>query len=182
LATAASGPLADYVAAAQLTRAEQEVSMLAASVVRLCSDVGAERTRSMSWMAFDLLVGAGRTPVSADSTTFRWVNADSAWRVGHLDAHLVTNAAGYSERDVSAETGWRGPYVSGSIHADPWGRRYAVNAAIARAAHGAVMVVSAGADGIVQTPFAANSGFGDDVVATIFSRGCLRQRQGRTIR
>lgn len=78
-----------------------------------------------------------------------------------LDHHLRENRPPYPEVAAGVGSGWNGPYLSKVIEGDPWGNRYMVNTAFSRfgAGHGggrdrcAVFVISAGPDGIIQTPF-----------------------------
>jgi type II secretory pathway pseudopilin PulG len=111
--------------------------------------------------------------------------------------HLITNAVSYPVPTQASfgvggpqfGTGWRGAYIS-TIGADPWGNRYAANtvflgvasdsntAAEEGVANGGwtrdVIVLSAGRDSTIQTPFAGTatggSGAGsanDDVFYTV---------------
>ena len=85
---------------------------------------------------------------------------------GSLADQLVTNAPGYTLRSAVSQFGWNGPYFSSQLMADPWGNRYAVNAALVDLSPGAAMangqakmavwVLSAGPNGVVETPFAAS--------------------------
>jgi type II secretory pathway pseudopilin PulG len=107
----------------------------------------------------------------------RWRQA----RVDALDDHLRTNRRGYRYRRPGEYGGWNGPYLSAEIQGDPWGKRYLVNSqfldgsATAADANGnprrAVFVISAGADGIIDTPFEQPivdaRGHGDDIVVRI---------------
>jgi len=110
--------------------------------------------------------------------------------------HLITNAAGYPVPSQASfgvggpqfGTGWRGAYIS-TIGADPWGNRYAANTVFLGVAADSstagegigtggwthdVIVLSAGRDSTVQTPFGGTttggSGAGtanDDVFYTV---------------
>ena len=84
--------------------------------------------------------------------------------------------------------GWRGPYVTGPITSDPWGAMYQANTVFLTVATNAtdgagspddtqeglreagwrrsVLVLSAGSNGLVETPFGASgtSAGGDDVI------------------
>jgi type II secretory pathway pseudopilin PulG len=107
----------------------------------------------------------------------RWRDTPSA----SLDDHLMNNRRGYRFRRIGEYGGWNGPYVSAEIKGDPWGRQFLVNsrwldgATSAADAQGrirrAVFVVSAGADGVVDTPFEQSivdaRAFGDDIVIRI---------------
>jgi hypothetical protein len=110
--------------------------------------------------------------------------------------HLITNAAGYPVPSQASfgvggpqfGTGWRGAYIS-TLGADPWGNRYAANTVFLGVAADSstagegigtggwthdVIVLSAGRDSTVQTPFGGTttggSGAGtanDDVFYTV---------------
>ena len=102
-------------------------------------------------------------------------------RADALDDHLRTNRHGYRYRRPGEYGGWNGPYVSATIAGDPWGKKYMVNSqyldgsASAADAEGnprkAVFVVSAGADGVIDTPFEQPivdaRAYGDDIVIRI---------------
>jgi prepilin-type N-terminal cleavage/methylation domain-containing protein len=108
----------------------------------------------------DLLVSQGNVP--AEDIPTPWTTGVA----GSLSDQLVTNAPGYTMRSAAAPFGWNGPYFSSQLGADPWGNRYAVNVALvdlspgAATANGqpkmAVWVLSAGPNGILETPFAAS--------------------------
>lgn len=57
---------------------------------------------------------------------------------------------------------WKGPYF-GSVEADPWGNSYFVNAQGFGVANQAVLVLSAGPDGVIQTGSADAAPAGDDI-------------------
>jgi type II secretory pathway pseudopilin PulG len=102
-------------------------------------------------------------------------------RTAALDDHLRTNRRGYRYRRPGEYGGWNGPYVSAEIQGDPWGKQYMINSqfldgsASAADADGnprrAVFVVSAGADGIIDTPFEQPivdaRAYGDDIAIRI---------------
>lgn len=102
-------------------------------------------------------------------------------RAGSLGDHLYTNRHGYRLRRPGEYAGWNGPYVSAEVKGDPWGNQYMVNThflnGASTAADGqgrmrrAVFVVSAGYNGVVETPYEqpindARS-YGDDIVIRI---------------
>jgi len=105
---------------------------------------------------------------------------DAAWtgesghnRVGRLDDHLQSNAAGYETASAGPAAfgarGWRGPYLSPGIKPDAWGHRYVMNVASWSQRRGALVVLSAGPNGIIDTPFdmpGAAPG-GDDLIAIV---------------
>lgn len=80
-----------------------------------------------------------------------------------VTAHLVRNQRGYAGRVASGGRGWAGPYVTTPPGEDPWGYAYLVNVFyldprdIMQEADGtrlgAVWVLSAGPNGVIETPF-----------------------------
>jgi hypothetical protein len=80
-------------------------------------------------------------------------------------------------------SGWRGAYVAGPVGLDPWGRVYQASTVFLAVASDAaagtgegqaaggwshdVVVISAGADAAIQTPFGGPDTGGDDVVAIV---------------
>jgi hypothetical protein len=75
-----------------------------------------------------------------------------------LDDALLSDAMG-------GET-WSGPYIPG-LHPDPWGYAYLVNADGWLTRQEQPMVLSAGPDGIVQTPADAWEPTGDDILLVL---------------
>jgi type II secretory pathway pseudopilin PulG len=96
-----------------------------------------------------------------------------------LDMHLRFNARNYPVVVSGPGTGWNGPYIAREIAGDPWGNRYMINVAYLRGmpkgvsdcSSCAVFVLSAGPNGVVETPFTQQIGramaVGDDVVVRI---------------
>jgi prepilin-type N-terminal cleavage/methylation domain-containing protein len=105
----------------------------------------------------DLLVSTGNVPVVA---------APNTWTTGTndlLDDQLISNVPGYTMRTATATFGWNGPYLSSTIGADAWNNRYSVNIGLIDTTQGtqtsggatksAVWVISAGANGTLDTPY-----------------------------
>lgn len=98
-------------------------------------------------------------PQSGRAARRAWLEAAT----GLIDDHLITNRAGHRLKRPSDTAGWNGPYISAVIKSDPWGKRYLVNTgwlsggASAADENGdmrrAVFVVSAGDNGVIDTPF-----------------------------
>lgn len=119
----------------------------------------------------DLLVGPGNVPTVASAST---------WTTGTTDAltdQLMSNAPAYAMRTAMTQFGWNGPYLSSGIGTDAWNNRYMVNIGLMDATQGtqtaagatksAVWVISAGANGSIETAYtqtmtAATLG-GDDI-------------------
>lgn len=90
----------------------------------------------------------------------------SDWTSSRLDlmsAHLTRNGRGYRAKDPLGRFGWAGPYLSADVHRDAWGYAYLVNVFyldprdvlldLDGTPLGAVYVLSAGPNGILETPF-----------------------------
>jgi type II secretory pathway pseudopilin PulG len=108
-----------------------------------------------------------------------------------MDSHLVNNAAGYTAASFTSGggprngIGWRGVYLNGPIDVDPWGYAYQANTLFFATANDAaagtgegqrsggwsseVVVISAGSNGVIQTPFGgtATATVGDDVLYAV---------------
>jgi prepilin-type N-terminal cleavage/methylation domain-containing protein len=128
-----------------------------------------------------LLASEGNIPTLGAGVT-TWNTATTAATCDLLSNHLSANTPKSQATNLyptttsapGSEFIWRGPYQP-SFPADPWGNRYAVNignATSVAASSNAVWVLSAGADGIIQTVFnpalpavgATLTTSGDDIV------------------
>lgn len=106
-------------------------------------------------------------------------NAAWAYRTP-LDLDNADNTfASDASAGFNSEFAWRGPYLTAPLPPDPWGNRYAVNVEFmdpvadsvgsAGWAHG-VVALSAGPDGEIDTPFAADAlRPGDDDILYVLS-------------
>lgn len=110
----------------------------------------------------DTLLGALASEASIPDTS----EAASPWTQSRLDlmtAHLLRNERGYQGRITSGGLGWAGPYLSSVPGEDPWGYAYLVNVFHLDPRNivqepdgtplGAVWVLSAGPNGVIETPF-----------------------------
>jgi type II secretory pathway pseudopilin PulG len=132
-----------------------------------------------------LLAAPGQGAVSLTANTRAALRAERRrWRdtaAGSLDDHLMNNRRGYRVRRSGDYGGWNGPYISAEVKGDPWGRQFLINSqwldggastadALGRIRR-AVFVVSAGADGVIDTPFEQSvvdaRAYGDDIVIRI---------------
>lgn len=173
LSAATAPAVNDYIEEAKLVRATHDVRTIAAVLTRLFNDVSSERTSKTGWASYHLLVGAGAPPATRGAGTDMWAGAVRDEAVGLLDDHLTTNSAGYTRRAPGALFGWRGAYLQERIQPDPWGYRYAVNVRATNTRHSHTVVLSAGPDGIVESPFESDGlpTTGDDIVAVVSSTG-----------
>ncbi len=128
------------------------------------------------------------SPVGWDDAVGGTVDLMADHLITNVPAYPVPTQASFSVGGPQFGTGWRGAYIS-TIGPDPWGNRYAANTAFlgvatdsATAGEGNatggwthdVIVLSAGRDSTVQTPFGGtlNGGSGaatanDDVFYTV---------------
>ena len=169
LLTASAAPqIKEYVESARLVKAAGDVKVIAGSIIRLAWNVGKIGRHQRPPPA--MLVGAGETPQATTPETNPWTLAVGVGPVQRLEAHLVDNAAGYTVEGGDGVR-WRGPYLEG-LSADPWGWRYAVNVGLIEERGGrAVVVISAGPNGTVETPYnmvGLRIG-GDDVIGLVGS-------------
>jgi type II secretory pathway pseudopilin PulG len=121
--------------------------------------------------------GADATRAALLAQRRRWREVASA----ALDDVLITNHSGFRYRRPGEYGGWNGPYLSAEVKGDPWGNQYLINSqwldggSSTADANGrprrAVFIVSAGADGVIDTPFEQSvveaRAFGDDIVIRI---------------
>jgi type IV pilus assembly protein PilA len=123
----------------------------------------------------DLLVSPGNAPTAATA---------NPWTTGTSDTivnQLINNTPAYTMKTAASAFGWNGPYLSSGIGADPWNNRYAVNVGLidvtqgtqtsAGATKSAVWVISAGANGQIETGYAqsitAATPAGDDIAVRV---------------
>ena len=163
----------NYVVQARAIAAVHDARTFATAVVQLADDVAAAGARPGGWRTIDLLVGDGEVPQVAPGGDPRWI-APVGGRVVLLRDQLILKPAMYSLPSPAVlSKGWRGPYLENVAGADPWGHRYAINLVFLRASDGRdTVVLSAGPNGIVETPFEDQSIVpgGDDIVALVSSR------------
>lgn len=144
----------------------------------------------------DVLRSGGDTPAAADSvpagvpgtpgpdptvgTSSAVLDAwTGAGTTDSFDVHLRINGRGYPVSPLGSGDGWNGPYVSRMILGDPWGHSYLANVGFlkgtppvtGRCRACAVFILSAGPNGLIETPFEqpiTNAGvFGDDLAVRI---------------
>jgi hypothetical protein len=164
--------IGDYVNEARRVKAAEDVQVLSATFSRFAFDAQTEMPSDKDWRHYDVLVGEGETPMVGTGGDAGWASEADANRVGRLGDHLITNAPGYStSRNPVAfwARGWRGPYLGTGVGPDPWGHRYAINVGSLTRRGACLVVLSAGPNGVIETPF-ARSGLlagGDDLLAVI---------------
>lgn len=166
LAVTAAPTVIDYVSQARDIKASGDVQVLSHALSRLLFDVTKLRPSAGSVQPPQMLVGPGDPATAAEAGGEAWLAPVDGTSVHAMGEHLFTNGVGYPKRPAFGfAKGWNGPYVDG-LTTDPWGRRYSSNAGLA---WGTVVVLSAGPNGAVETPFRGEGhrAVGDDVVAVI---------------
>jgi prepilin-type N-terminal cleavage/methylation domain-containing protein len=168
LALVMTPSIASSINDARVARAQNDSQAIAGGIYQFFRDTGhfpiwrAARSggAGTSENRLPVLVSGGSIPIEDVPTL--WTTGAT----GGLREQLVDNAPGYAIRTVTSQFGWNGPYVSSGPGADPWGHRYAVNVALLDLSPGAatasgsskmaVWVLSAGPNGIIETPFASS--------------------------
>lgn len=128
---------------------------------------------------FDLLASGGEVPVLDEKRRVA-VMGWASQNIDFMENHLIYNRPNYRLKVTGVRPGWDGPYAMNYNNSDPWGNRYMVNVicfvhsgteplrsegaargrgyqdsagATGRSPAHAVFVLSAGPDGVIQTPF-----------------------------
>jgi len=154
----------DMLQTSKVLRTQDEVEEIARAVTSFYADTGFfPRTADISAgrPGTDLLgtlVSVAPLPETTASSAL-WTEA----RADLLAAHLTANERGYQSRSSMAELGWSGPYLAAGIEQDAWGRAYLINVFYLDARNlvqeadgtplGAVWALSAGPNGVVETPY-----------------------------
>jgi type II secretory pathway pseudopilin PulG len=180
LAGAVAPSVSRTLAQGRLARARNDVQAIRTAVHNVLTEhtlfVPFTSTGAVDGDAIELLVSDGDIPFTAIGAT-NWDNpvacCAAAVDVAFLEAHLVTNTGlGAAGSYSVAAGGWRGAYINAPVEPDPWGSRYAVNTEYLKTATtNDVVVLSAGPDEEIDTPFAFNGARpGDDDIIAIVRR------------
>jgi prepilin-type N-terminal cleavage/methylation domain-containing protein len=165
LALVLTPSITNFINDSRVARTKTDTATLAAAVTQFYKDNGF----FPQWSAAnnggpgldankaDLLVSGGNVPL---------VGTPNTWTNGSTDAmadQLIANAPAYAMRTATSTFGWNGPYLSNTLAADAWNNRYAINVGLidtsvgtqtgAGATKSAVWVISAGANGTIETPY-----------------------------
>lgn len=179
LALVLTPSVSNFINDSRAARARTDCQTVAAAIVQFYRDTGffpqwASAHQGGAGLAdsrLQILVSDGAAPLEDMPTLW------SAGRAGSLTDQLISNGPGYTLRMPSAQFGWNGPYVASAMGPDAWGRRYIVNIGLIDTSPGtvtldgrvksAVWVLSAGANGMIETPFTQSvltaQLFGDDI-------------------
>ncbi len=159
-------------------RARDDVEKIGRAVAEFYADTGFfPRTQDVrDGRPGDLELGT----LISDAPLPEATQAGSWWidtRLDLMSAHLTRNDKGYSASNPLGLGGWEGPYLPTVVKEDAWGHAYLVNVLYLDPRNivqeldgtmlGAVFVLSAGRNGIVETPYYqprdAAELYGDDI-------------------
>ncbi|MEK6743446.1 MAG: type II secretion system protein GspG [Nitrospirota bacterium] len=138
---------------ARISRAAADVRSISNALIILKKDTGQWPITATCGTANTLLQGQGALPTIV-GTGWTTTTPDQ------YDNYLMVDDNG------CWPVKWKGPYLAG-VNADPWGNAYITNADNFLAASGAVWIISAGPDGVIDTSVTNSTIVGDDVGARI---------------
>jgi hypothetical protein len=165
----------------RIDRARADCISIGAAILRFQADTGlAPKWRAAAdavtagSAGVTVLSGPGRLPRERVAGEWTMVPADE------ISRQLGLNIPGYAVMASGVSRGWNGPYLAPSdLGPDPWNNRYFVNVGWLELAGGntrreglkAVWVLSAGPNGVIETPLVQDADRagpgGDDVVYRI---------------
>jgi prepilin-type N-terminal cleavage/methylation domain-containing protein len=162
---------------AKLARAENEAHVIAAALGTFYKDVGRWPTMNAAGTyntITTLASGTAADPGTAVGTN-GWDSDTTQAAVDFLENHLYENTPkGTGAYPTTGRRAWRGPYLNG-VPLDPWGTPYMVNveATDTTSAVEKGFVISAGPNGVMDTPFGAvraTTPGGDDIAVSFYVR------------
>jgi type II secretory pathway pseudopilin PulG len=142
---------------------QRDCSSLRDAMIKLLIDTNQQliRVQQGHGPRVSLLVSDGAVPGVGMNGDTAWLSGpDGAGTVDLLNNYLVENqpagnpANAWAPPRSAGASGWRGAYLTGAASRDPWGHRYAINVQHLGTRND-VIVLSAGPDGEVDTPFTA---------------------------
>ena len=180
LALVLTPSITNFINDSRVARARNDTQTIAAAIIQFYRDTGffpqwsAANAGGPGLVAnkVDLLISPGNVPSVASANLWTTGTNDD------LNDQLITNAPAYTTRTATASFGWNGPYMSSGIGADAWNNRHMVNVGMIDTTQGtqtsggatksAVWVISAGANGQIETPptqaiTSAPTASGDDI-------------------
>jgi prepilin-type N-terminal cleavage/methylation domain-containing protein len=183
LALVLTPSIANFINDARVARARADISTLSGAIAQFNKDMGFYPQwhtanaggPGLAANKVDLLISPGNIPTVGTANT---------WTTGTTDLfsdQLVTNAPAYTTKTSTSQFGWNGPYITNTINADPWNNRYMANTGLIDTTLGlsdatgaiksAVWIVSAGANGAIDTPYTQGvtvaTPAGDDLVSRL---------------
>jgi prepilin-type N-terminal cleavage/methylation domain-containing protein len=183
LALVLTPSITNFINDSRVARTNTDTATLAAAVTQFYKDNGFFPQWSvannggpgLAANKVDLLISGGNVPAVA---------TPNLWTTGTTDGiadQLIGNTPAYAMRSATSTFGWNGPYISNVIGADAWNNRYTINIGLidtnlgtqtsAGATKSAVWVISAGANGQIETayaqPMTTAAPSGDDIAVKV---------------
>lgn len=164
LVSLVTGAAGDLLEESRKARAREDVEYIGRAISEFYADTGffPRTDDSVDGLGGTREIGtlASDAPLpGTTSATGLWTEA----RLGSLSGQLLRNDVGYAVSNPVRERGWDGPYMSAAIQDDAWGQAYLVNVFwldprdvledIDGNKLGAAWVISAGPNGVVETPY-----------------------------
>lgn len=132
----------------RISRATADVRSISNALIVFKKDLGQWPVSTTCEPAVTLLQSAGTVPALG----LNWDGSNP----GNLDDYLASDSNGCWPAK------WKGPYMA-FASADPWGNAYVINGKDFLSATGALWIISAGPDGVVDTASTQTSVGGDDI-------------------
>ncbi|MFQ5509747.1 MAG: type II secretion system protein GspG [Leptospirillia bacterium] len=161
---------------ARYIRAEKQVTILSLALQAFHRDMGKWPTRGARGRdgTLSILVSGSASKRGTRIRSNGWHTDTQTEDVDFIANHLLHNRPkGLSSYPGMGRNAWRGPYIK-DAPLDPWGTPYLINIGVtAHANGGAGLVVSAGPDRVVNTPYDGSAGqepVGDDIVTPFYVR------------
>jgi general secretion pathway protein G len=168
LAAVMTPAIVNHIKESKVTRATHDVQLIAGSVAAFYKDTGRwptdnDKDHSPADQEVELLkTNLGVMP-GEENGKLGWTNFKTK---DTFENQLTLNEPGGKSKNAyptTGETGWDGPYQN-TFKADPWGNYFLCNVEpFHPGKSGAVWVISAGPDGILQTYTTDTSVRGDDL-------------------
>ena len=174
LAVAIAPPLIKNLNEGKLARAQSDAQVLGNAVLHFYKDTGTWPLQNDADAAFDVTrlvgnesLGGGNAGIPRGASGVPGSgNWDSWGQASTMTDQLISNAVGavdplYPEsKNPHVTPGWNGPYLD-RVPLDPWGRPFVVNIrylnnGVTNYTRHTVMVLSAGPNGLFDTPYRDN--------------------------
>lgn len=158
--------VAGMLGSAKHARVLQELNAIAAGMAEFCRDAGFYPGLGPDSAGVSVVLTTEAELPDLDDDESPWLDACFL----KLETYLLTS-------DATPVGRWRGPYLTEGVSADPWGSAYVVNVGSSlpggflNANKAAIYVISAGPNGIIETPFHQLAGHarigGDDLAVRL---------------
>lgn len=157
LAGTATPSAMKYLTTAKMIKAEGDIKIIGTAFAQMLGDLGASTLELPGGSEPVMLVSRGAVPDVSERGSSQWQGPVDGAAVLSMEDVLYSNAVGLPlgfEPERVAQYGWSGPYMQVPIGPDAWGNRYAINAGNLERGNGfSTFVISAGPDGVIDTPF-----------------------------